>query len=162
MHRAGCSGAVNLTLDSGVLMLSDGPGDYYEQMDCKWNIEAQGPITVVLAELRTKDVDVLTITEAGSKPRIWSGELNPLPQSFTSIADRITVTFTSKTKSGVTGSSGLSGFRLELYAPAPGGTRAPTAVPTSHGAGTALFSSHIGGTHAQFANFVQMVSARTA
>jgi hypothetical protein len=129
-------------------------------MDCKWNIEAQGPITVVLAELRTKDLDVLTITEAGSKHRIWSGELNPLPQSFTSIADRITVTFTSKTKSGVTGSSGLSGFRLELYSLAPGGTRAPTAVPTSLGA--ALFSSHIGGTRAQSANFVQTVSAPTA
>ena len=127
---------MNLTLDAGVgmLVLSDGFGDYYDQMDCKWNIEAQGPITVVLTELNTKDVDVLTITEPDGKPLSWSGDMKSLPQSFMSKAARMTVTFTSvasKAKAGgATASSRLSGFRLELYA--------PTAVPTTVSAGAAL------------------------
>ena len=117
-----------------MLVLSDGPGDYYDQMDCKWNIEAQGPITVVFTELNTKDVDVLTITEPGGKSLTWSRDLKSQPQSFTSKAARLTIAFTSvasKAKGeGATASSSLSGFRLKLYA--------STAVPTIVSAGAAL------------------------
>ena len=110
-----------------MLLLSDGPGDYYDQMDCKWNIEVQGPITVLFTELSTADDDEVTISaEEGANPQVYHGKL--LPQSFTTtgMAKRIIVTFTSaasKSKSvGTTGSSGFSGFRLELYTP----TAAPT------------------------------------
>jgi hypothetical protein len=126
---------VNLTLDSGVgmLKLSDGPGDYHDQMDCKWNVEAQGPITVVFTDLNTKDGDVLTITEPGGTPQTWSGDLKSLPQSrrsFTSKAARITVTFTSNLHTSKAKSVGATaGFRLELY---------PTAVPITNVAGAAL------------------------
>ncbi len=101
-------------------MLSDGPGDMYDEMDCTWNIEVQGPITMVLTEMSTADDNVVTITaEEGADPKVYNGTVS-LPQLFTITgkAKRIVVTFTAavaeSTPSEAPGSSSRSGFRLEL------------------------------------------------
>ena len=127
-----------------MLVLSDGPGDYYDQMDCKWNIEVQGPITVVFTELSTADDDKVTIgAEEGASPTVYSGK-SELPKSYTTTgkAKRIAVTFTSaasKSKSGgATGSPGFSGFRLELYTL----TAAPTAASDDAGVPLRLTHAH--------------------
>jgi hypothetical protein len=142
-YCAGCSGSKNLALDSGLLVLSDGPGDYFDNMDCTWVIEAQGPITVVFTLLSTNETkDAVTITEEGGTPRKFSGQT--LPRSYASNATRMTVKFSSASEvaaksdksfeaTGADDSSDLPGFELELYALMPGSTRAPTAVPTKQG-----------------------------
>ena len=123
-----CNGSVHMTLGSGPLLLSDGPGSYADSVECIWLVEAAGPITAIFKSFRTQaDCDFVFISEAADAPaRNFSGR--DLPPPFSTNATSITVKFTSD--AGIH----YSGFELELYALEPGGTwvptRAPTATPT--------------------------------
>ena len=112
-----------MTLGSGPLLLSDGPGSYADSVECIWLVEAAGPITAIFKSFRTQaDCDFVFISEAADAPaRNFSGR--DLPPPFSTNATSITVKFTSD--AGIH----YSGFELELRAFVPGGT--PTGVPTA-------------------------------
>ena len=125
-----CAGAVNVTLGSGPLLLSDGPGLYANDMECVWLVQAAGPITVVFKTLRTgRPNDYVQISDGTGDDavhRVFYGL--ELPPAFSTNSTRMTVKFHSD--AAADGSSRFSGFELELYSLVPGGTRTPTSLAT--------------------------------
>jgi hypothetical protein len=120
---AGCSGAQNITLSGpGPVPVSDGPGDYAHNTQCTWRITAAGPITVVFQAFATEEnYDFVTLVDGAGGEVRYSGVAMPPP--FSTNSTSLTIVFTSD------GSSGSSGFELELLALVPGVTWAPTAAP---------------------------------
>ena len=118
---------MNVTLGSGPLLLSDGPGLYANDMECVWLVQAAGPITVVFKTLRTgRPNDYVQISDGTGDDavhRVFYGL--ELPPAFSTNATRMTVKFHSDW------SSRFSGFELELYSLVPGGTWAPSGAPTT-------------------------------
>ncbi len=125
-----CAGTVNVTLGSGPLLLSDGPGLYANDMECEWLVEAAGPITVVFKTLRTERrndgvTDYVRISDGTGDDavhRVFDGL--ELPPAFSTNATRMTVKFHSDD------SVRFSGFELELYSLVPGGTWVPASLAT--------------------------------
>jgi len=137
MVAAACHGPSNLTLvGPGPVAVSDGPGDYADDMECAWNITSVGPITIVFKAFATEaDYDFLTVVDgqSGDVLRRYTGET--MPAVLRTNATSLRVVFTSD------GGVSSGGFELEAFALAPGGTWAPTALPTTGsptGAPTAL------------------------
>ena len=137
MVAAACHGPSNLTLvGPGPVAVSDGPGDYADDMECAWNITSVGPITIVFKAFSTEaDRDFLTVVDgqSGDVLRRYSG--TALPAVLRTNATSLRVVFTSD------GGVASVGVEIEAFALAPGGTWAPTALPTTGsptGAPTAL------------------------
>ena len=125
-----CHGTVRVALGSDPLIVSDGPGFYADNSECVWLLEASGPITVVFKSFKTESTetwsDELSIYEGtggDAAPRIFSG--HDLPEAFTTNATSLVIMFASN------GAVHYSGFEIELRALVPGGTWAPTGVPTA-------------------------------
>jgi hypothetical protein len=130
-----CEGTVSVTLGPSLLVLSDGPGVYANNMQCAWLVEAPGPIRVVFTHFHTEsDSDFLkiyggtgddaTILRMGDDEEAsFSGAA--LPESFTTNSTSLKIVFESDV------SVSFSGFELELSALAPGGMWVPTVVPTA-------------------------------
>jgi hypothetical protein len=106
--------------------VSDGPGDYADDMECAWNITSVGPITIVFKAFSTEaDYDFLTVVDgqSGDVLRRYTG--TALPASLNTNATSLRVVFTSD------GGVASVGFEIEAFALAPGGTWVPTALPTT-------------------------------
>ncbi len=123
--RAGCDGAQDITLSGpGPVPVSDGRGDYADDTECTWHIQAEGPITVVFKAFATEPgYDFVTLDDGTGGEVRYSGFVVPPP--FSTNSTSLTILFTSD------GSSGSGGFELEVFALVPSGTWAPTAVPTN-------------------------------
>ncbi len=109
-------------------MLSDGPGVYALNVECVWLVEAPGPITVVFTRFHTlADYDFLEIFDGtGDDAGLLASASGPaLPEPLFANSTSVKIVFTS------TGYVTFSGFELELFALAPGGTWVPTGVPTA-------------------------------
>jgi hypothetical protein len=137
MVAAACHGSSNLAIvGPGPVAVSDGPGDYADDMECVWNLNSVGPITIVFKAFATEaDRDFLTVVDgkSGDVLRRYTG--TALPASLSTNATSLRVVFTSDS------SSSSVGFELEAFGLMPGGTWAPTARPTTGsptGAPTAL------------------------
>ena len=126
MVAAACHGPSNLALvGPGPVAVSDGPGDYADDMECEWNINSVGPITIVFKAFSTEaDYDFLRIFDgtSGDVLGIFSGET--LPAVLNTNATSLRVVLTSDS------SSSSAGFELEAFGLMPGGTWAPTGMPT--------------------------------
>jgi hypothetical protein len=113
--------------------VSDGPGDYADDMECAWSITSVGPITIVFKAFATEaNRDFLTVVDgqSGDVLRRYTG--TALPAVLRTNATSLRVVFTSDSFSSSVG------FELEAFALMPGGTWAPTALPTPTGVPTAL------------------------
>jgi hypothetical protein len=110
----------------GPVALSDGLGDYADDMECVWNINASGPITIVFKAFSTEaDYDVLKVFDGTSGDVLGSFSGETLPEIISTNATSLRVVFTSDS------SSSSVGFALEAFALVPGGTWAPTSAPTA-------------------------------
>ncbi len=61
----------------GPVAVSDGPGDYADDMECAWSITSSGPITIVFKAFATEECcDFLTISDgqSGNVLGSFSGE----------------------------------------------------------------------------------------
>jgi hypothetical protein len=129
LFRTGaCDGTVSVTLGPSPLVLSDGPGVYALNVECVWLVEAPGPITVVFTRFHTQaDYDFLEIFDGtGDDAGLLANASGPaLPEPLFANSTSVKIVFTS------TGYVTFSGFELELFALAPGGTWVPTGVPTA-------------------------------
>ena len=108
------------------MAVSDGPGDYADDMECVWNITSSGPITIVFKAFATEaDHDFLRIFDgqSGDVLRRYTGET--LPAVLSTNATSLRIVFTSDS------SSSSAGFELEAFGLMPGGTWAPTGTPTA-------------------------------
>ena len=117
----------------GPVAVSDGPGDYADNMECIWNINSVGPITIVFKTLSTEaDYDFVKVFDgqSGDVLRIFSGEA--LPAVLSTNATSLQVVFISDS------SSSSVGFELEAFALVPGGSWAPTGTPTATGVALAM------------------------
>ena len=117
----------NVTLvGPGPVALSDGFGDYADDMECIWNITSSGPITIVFKAFSTEaDYDFLKIFEGKSGDVLGSFSGETLPEVLSANATSLRVVFTSDS------SSSSAGFALEAFALVPDGTWAPTGAPTA-------------------------------
>ena len=117
----------NLTLvGPGPVALSDGPGDYADDMECVWNINSSGPITIVFKAFSTEaDYDFLKVFDGTSGDVLGSFSGETLPEVLSTNATSLRVVFTSNTFTSSVG------FELEAFALVPGGTWAPTGAPTA-------------------------------
>jgi hypothetical protein len=124
---AACHGPSSLALvGPGPVAVSDGPGDYADDMECVWNITSVGPITIVFKAFATEaDYDFLTVVDgqSGDVLRRYTGET--MPAVLRTNATSLRVVFTSD------GGVSSGGFELEAFGLMPGGSWAPTAVPTT-------------------------------
>ncbi len=96
----------------GPVAVSDGPGDYAEDMECIWNITSVGPITIVFKAFSTeadRDFLVLVDGQSGDVLRRYTGKA--LPASLSTNATSLRVVLTSN------GAVSSGGFAL-----VPGGT----------------------------------------
>ena len=110
----------------GPVAVSDGPGDYADNMESIWNINSVGPITIVFKAFATEECcDFLTISDgqSGNVLGRFSGEA--LPASLGTNATSLRVVLTSN------GAVSSGGFALEAFALVPGGSWAPTGTPTT-------------------------------
>ena len=127
MVAAACHGPSNLALvGPGPVAVSDGPGDYADDMECAWNITSVGPITIVFKAFSTEaDRDFLTVVDgqSGDVLRRYTG--TALPAVLRTNATSLRVVLTSDS------SSSSAGFELEAFGLMPGGTWAPTGMPTA-------------------------------
>jgi hypothetical protein len=117
----------NITLvGPGPVAVSDGPGDYADNMECAWNITSVGPITIVFKAFSTEaDCDILKVFDGKSGDVLGSFSGETLPAVLNTNATSLLIVFTSsRAFSSV-------GFALEAFALVPGGTWAPTGVPTA-------------------------------
>ena len=108
------------------MAVSDGPGDYADDMECAWNITSVGPITIVFKAFSTEaDRDFLTVVDgqSGDVLRRYSGTALPAPLRTNATSLRVVFTSDGGVSSG--------GFELEAFALVPGGSWAPTALPTT-------------------------------
>ena len=117
----------NLTLvGPGPVALSDGPGDYADDMECVWNINSSGPITIVFKAFSTEaDYDFLKVFDGTSGDVLGSFSGEALPEILSTNATSLRVVFTSDSFSS------SAGFALEAFALVPDGTWAPTSAPTA-------------------------------
>ncbi len=117
----------NLTLAGpGPVAVSDGPGDYADDMECIWNINSSGPITIVFKAFSTEaDCDFLKVFDGTSGDVLGSFSGEALPEILSTNATSLRVVFTSDW------ASSSAGFALEAFALVPGGTWAPTGAPTA-------------------------------
>jgi hypothetical protein len=124
---AACHGPSNVTLvEPGPVALSDGPGDYADDMECVWNMTSSGPITVVFKTFAIEaNHDFLRIFDSKSGDVLgnFSGEAPPAVLSTNATSLHVVFTSDSSTSSG--------GFELEAFALVPGGSWAPTGTPTA-------------------------------
>ena len=127
MVAAACHGPSNLTLvGPGPVAVSDGPGDYADDMECAWNISSVGPITIVVTAFATEaDRDLLRIFDGESDDVLGSFSGETLPAVLNTNATSLRVVLTSDS------SSSSAGFELEAFGLMPGGTWAPTGTPTA-------------------------------
>jgi hypothetical protein len=127
MVAAACHGPSNLTLAGpGPVAVSDGPGDYADDMECAWNIHSSGPITIVFKAFATEaDRDFLKVFDGQSGDVLGRYTGQALPAVLSTNATSLRVVFTSDSFFS------SFGFELEAFALAPGGTWAPTALPTT-------------------------------
>ena len=110
----------------GPVAVSDGPGDYTDNMECIWNINSSGPITIVFKTFSTEaDYDFLEVFDGKSGDWLGSFSGETLPAVLSTNATSLQVMLTSDS------SSSSAGFELEAFALAPGGTWAPTGTPTA-------------------------------
>ena len=108
------------------MAVSDGPGDYADDMECIWNINSSGPITIVFKTFSTEaDWDFLRISDGKSGDVLGSFSGETLPAVLSTNATSLQVMLTSDS------SSSSGGFELEAFALVPGGTWAPTGMPTT-------------------------------
>ena len=108
------------------MAVSDGPGDYADDMECVWNIHSVGPITIVFKTFATEanhDFLVISDGKSGDVLGSFSGEM--LPAVLNTNATSLQVVLTSDS------SSSSAGFELEAFGLMPGGTWAPTGTPTA-------------------------------
>ena len=117
----------NLTLvGPGPVAVSDGPGDYADNMECAWNINSSGPITIVFKTFSTEaDHDFLRIFDGKSGDVLGNFSGETLPAVLSTNATSLRVVFTSDS------SSSSAGFELDVFGLMPGGTWAPTGAPTA-------------------------------
>ena len=117
----------NLTLTGpGPVAVSDGPGDYADDMECIWNINSSGLITIVFKAFSTEaDYDFLKVFDGTSGDVLGSFSGETLPEVLSTNATTLRVVFTSD------GGVASVGFELEAFALVPGGTWAPTGTPTA-------------------------------
>ena len=117
----------NITLvGPGPVAVSDGPGDYADDMEFIWNINSSGPITIVFKAFSTEaDYDFLRIFDGKSGDGLGSFSGETLPAMLSTNATSLQVVFTSDS------SSSSVGFELEAFALVPDGTWAPTGTPTA-------------------------------
>ena len=127
MVAAACHGPSNLTLvGPGPVAVSDGPGDYADDMECEWSISSVGPITIVFKAFSTEaDRDFLTVVDGQSGDVLGSFSGATLPAVLSTNATSLRVVLTSDS------SSSSAGFELEAFGLMPGGTWAPTGTPTA-------------------------------
>ena len=127
MVAAACHGPSNLALvGPGPVAVSDGPGDYADDMECAWNITSVGPITIVFKAFATEaDYDFLRIVDGKSGDVLGSFSGETLPAVLNTNATSLRVVLTSDS------SSSSAGFELEAFGLMPGGTWAPTGTPTA-------------------------------
>ena len=127
LAAAGCGGVENLTLvGPGPVAVSDGPGDYADDMECVWNITSSGPISIVFKAFSTEaDYDFLRIFDGTSGDLLGSFSGETLPAVLSTNATSLRVVFTSD------GNVSSGGFELEAFGLVPGGTWAPTGSPTT-------------------------------
>ncbi len=117
----------NLTLAGpGPVAVSDGPGDYADDMECIWNINSSGPITIVFKAFSTEaDCDFLKVFDGTSGDVLGSFSGKALPEVLSTNATSLRVVFTSD------GGVASVGFALEAFALVPGGSWAPMGTPTA-------------------------------
>jgi hypothetical protein len=117
----------NLTLvEPGPVAVSDGPGDYAEELECVWNINSSGPITIVFKTFSTEaDCDFLKVFDGTSGDVLGSFSGETLPEVLSTNATSLRVVFMSDSFTSSVG------FELEAFALVPGGTWAPTGAPTA-------------------------------
>ena len=127
MVAAACHGPSNLALvGPGPVAVSDGPGDYADDMECAWNITSVGPITIVFKAFATEaGYDFLRIFDGKSGDVLGSFSGETLPKVLSTNATSLRVVLTSDS------SSSSAGFELEAFGLMPGGTWAPTGMPTA-------------------------------
>jgi hypothetical protein len=110
----------------GPVAVSDGPGDYADGMECIWNINSSGPITIVFKAFSTEaDYDFLKVFDGTSGDVLGSFSGEALPEILSTNATSLRVVFTSDSYSS------SAGFELEAFALVPDGTWAPTGAPTA-------------------------------
>ena len=110
----------------GPVAVSDGPGDYADDMVCAWNITSVGPITIVFKAFSTEaDYDFLRIFDGKSGDVLGSFSGETLPALLSTNTTSLRVVLTSDS------SSSSAGFELEAFGLMPGGTWAPTGTPTA-------------------------------
>ena len=108
------------------MAVSDGPGDYADDMECAWNITSVGPITIAFEAFSTEaDYDFLKVFDGTSGDVLGSFSGETLPAVLNTNATSLRVVLTSDS------SSSSAGFELEAFALVPGGTWAPTGAPTA-------------------------------
>ena len=108
------------------MAVSDGPGDYADDMECAWNITSVGPITIVFKAFATEaDYDFLRIFDGKSGDVLGNFSGETLPAVLNTNATSLRVVLTSDS------SSSSAGFELEAFGLMPGGTWAPTGTPTA-------------------------------
>jgi hypothetical protein len=117
----------NVTLAGpGPVALSDGPGEYTDDMECIWSITSSGPITMVFKAFSTEaDYDFLRIFDGTSGDMLGSFSGETLPEVLSTNTTSLLVVFTSDS------AYSHVGFELEVFALVPGGTWAPTGAPTA-------------------------------
>ncbi len=117
----------NVTLvGPGPVAVSDGPGDYVDDMECTWIINSSGPIAIVFKAFATEQCcDFLTISDGTSGDLLGNFSGETLPKVLSTNATSLQVVFKSDF------SSSSAGFELEAFALVPGGTWAPTGTPTA-------------------------------
>ena len=127
MVAAACHGPSNLALvGPGPVAVSDGPGDYADDMECAWYITSVGPITIVFKAFSTEaNYDFLRIVDGKSGDVLGNFSGETLPAVLNTNATSLRVVLTSDS------SSSSVGFELEAFALVPGGTWAPTGAPTA-------------------------------
>jgi hypothetical protein len=115
----------NVTLAGpGPVVVSNGPGDYADDMECIWNINSSGPITIVFKTFSTEELcDFLTISDGKSGDVLGSFSGDTLPAPLSTNATSLRVVFTSE--------CGVSSVGFEAFTLVPGGTWAPTWAPTT-------------------------------
>ena len=108
------------------MAVSDGPGDYADDMECAWNITSVGPITIVFKAFSTEaDYDFLRIFDGKSGDVLGNFSGETLPKVLSTKATCLRVVLTSN------GGVSSGGFELEAFGLMPGGTWAPTGTPTA-------------------------------
>ena len=127
MVAAACHGPSSLALvGPGPVAVSDGPGDYADDMECAWDITSVGPITIVFKAFATEaDYDFLRIFDGKSGDVLGNFSGETLPAVLNTNATILRVVLTSDS------SSSSAGFELEAFGLMPGGTWAPTGTPTA-------------------------------